>query len=100
MPALRGAAIREEIARAHVTRFYDIRMKRGFMPLGASPQAVVYEGNFEEAIVMLATRIRQKDGIFYLASYPAKDILNKVRFISRYYGEDDQIAPQTVPQND
>ena len=49
---------------------------------------------------MLATRIRQKDGIFYLASYPAKDILNKVRFISRYYGEDEQIAPQTVPQND
>ena len=29
-----------------------------------------------------------------------KDILNKVRFISRYYGEDEQIAPQTVPQND
>ncbi len=49
---------------------------------------------------MLATRIRQKDGIFYLASYPAKEILSKVRFISRYYGEDEQIAPQTVPQND
>ena len=46
---------------------------------------------------MLATRIRQKDGIFYLASYPAKDILNKVRFISRYYGEDEQISPQAVP---
>jgi len=49
---------------------------------------------------MLATRIRQKDGIFYVVSYPAKDILNKVRFISRYYGEDEQIAPQSVPQND
>jgi DGQHR domain-containing protein len=49
---------------------------------------------------MLATRIRQKDGIFYFASCPAKDILNKVRFISRFYGEDEQIAAQTVPQND
>ncbi len=49
---------------------------------------------------MLATRIRQKDGIFYVVSYPAKDILNKVRFISRYYDEDDQIAPQAIPQND
>ena len=49
---------------------------------------------------MLATRIRQKDGIFYVVSYPAKDILNKVRFISRYYDEDEQIAPQAIPQND
>ena len=49
---------------------------------------------------MLATRIRQKDGIFYFASCPAKEILSKVRFISRYYGEDEQIAAQTVPQND
>ena len=49
---------------------------------------------------MLATRIRQKDGIFYLVSYPAKEILNKVRFISRYYDEDEQIAPQSIPQND
>ncbi len=49
---------------------------------------------------MLATRIRQKDGIFYFASCPAAEILNKVRFISRYYGEGEQIAPQSVPQND
>jgi DGQHR domain-containing protein len=49
---------------------------------------------------MLATRIRQKDGIFYFASYPAKDVLDKVRFISRYYGEGEEIAAQPVPQND
>jgi DGQHR domain-containing protein len=49
---------------------------------------------------MLATRIRQKDGIFYFVSYPAKDVLDKVRFISRYYSEGDEIAAQTVPQND
>jgi DGQHR domain-containing protein len=50
---------------------------------------------------MLATRIRQKDGIFYFASIPAKDILAKVRFISRFYGEGDQgIAPQVISQSD
>jgi DGQHR domain-containing protein len=49
---------------------------------------------------MLATRIRQKDGIFYFASCPAKDILGKVRFISRYYGEGEQIAPQVISQSD
>ena len=49
---------------------------------------------------MLATRIRQKDGIFYFASIPAKDILAKVRFISRFYGEGDHIAPQTISQSD
>lgn len=41
---------------------------------------------------MLATQIRQKDGIFYFASYPAEDLLRKVRFISRFYGEGEQIA--------
>ena len=49
---------------------------------------------------MLATRIRQKDSIFYFASIPAKDILAKVRFISRFYGEGDQIAPQMISQSD
>ena len=36
---------------------------------------------------MLATQIRQKDGIFYFVSYPAKELLSRVRFISRFYGE-------------
>src|SRR5215210_2604323 len=49
---------------------------------------------------MLATRIRQKDGVFYFVSYPAKDVLDKVRFISRFYGEGEDITPHTVPQND
>jgi len=49
---------------------------------------------------MLATRIRQKDGVFYFASILAKDVLAKVRFISRYYGEGDQITPQTIAQSD
>ena len=49
---------------------------------------------------MLATRIRQKDGTFYFVSFPAKDILAKVRFISRFYGEGEQIVPQVISQSD
>jgi len=36
---------------------------------------------------MLATRMRQKDSEFYFVSYPAADLVPKVRFVSRYYGE-------------
>src|SRR5215467_1570455 len=40
---------------------------------------------------MLATRIRQKDGIFYFVSFKARDILNRVRFTSRFYFEGETI---------
>jgi DGQHR domain-containing protein len=49
---------------------------------------------------MLATRISQKDGVFYFVSYPAEDLLTRVRFISRFYGEGAQIAPEEVPEED
>lgn len=49
---------------------------------------------------MFATRIRQKDSLFYFASYPAADVLTKVRFISRFYGEGEEISPQSIAQND
>ena len=49
---------------------------------------------------MLATQIRQKDGIFYFISYPASELLKKVRFISRFYGDGKQIAPETVGEAD
>ncbi len=49
---------------------------------------------------MRATRIRQKDSIFYFGTYPAAEILGKVRFISRYYSEGEEITPQSVPQHD
>ena len=49
---------------------------------------------------MHATQIRQKDGIFYFASYRAKDLLAKVRFISRFYGEGEQIAAARISQDD
>jgi DGQHR domain-containing protein len=49
---------------------------------------------------MLATQIRQKDAVFYFVAYPAEDLLQKVRFISRYYGEGEQIAPEKVLETD
>lgn len=36
---------------------------------------------------MLAFRMRQKDAEFYFVSYPAEDLLRRVRFVSRFYGE-------------
>ncbi len=49
---------------------------------------------------MHATQIRQKDGIFYFASYRAKELLAKVRFISRFYGEGEEIAAARISQDD
>ncbi|HEX7089679.1 MAG TPA: DGQHR domain-containing protein [Longimicrobiales bacterium] len=49
---------------------------------------------------MLATQIRQKESIFYFAAYPAAALLEKVRFMSRFYGEGEQIAPDEVPEGD
>jgi DGQHR domain-containing protein len=37
---------------------------------------------------MIATQIRQKDAFFYFASYPSEKLLEKVRFISRFYDEE------------
>jgi DGQHR domain-containing protein len=49
---------------------------------------------------MLATQIRQKDAIFYFAAYPAADLLRKVRFISRFYAENETLAPDTIDEDD
>jgi DGQHR domain-containing protein len=50
---------------------------------------------------MIATQIRQKDAIFYFASYPSEKLLTKVRFISRYYDEQGEgIRPEVVPADD
>jgi len=48
---------------------------------------------------MLATQVRQKDSRFYFVAYPAEDLLRRVRFISRYYGEGETIEA-TVPKKD
>jgi DGQHR domain-containing protein len=49
---------------------------------------------------MLATQIRQKDAVFYFVSYPSEDLLTKVRFLSRYYGEREGIAPEPAEAED
>ena len=49
---------------------------------------------------MIATRIRQKDAVFYFAAYPSEELLEKVRFISRFYGEEGSIAPDEADAND
>ncbi|MBI4499560.1 MAG: DGQHR domain-containing protein [Gemmatimonadetes bacterium] len=49
---------------------------------------------------MLATQVRQKDSVFYFVAYPAQDLLEKVQFVSRYYGEGEQIAPEPVAEDD
>ncbi|HKB57837.1 MAG TPA: DGQHR domain-containing protein, partial [Lacunisphaera sp.] len=51
---------------------------------------------------MIATQIRQKDALFYFASYPSEKLLQKVRFISRYYDEAGGSirAEDTPPEDD
>src|SRR5213595_3158897 len=50
---------------------------------------------------MIATQIRQKDAIFYFASYPSEKLLTKVRFISRFYDEEGgEIQPEAVQEED
>ncbi|HCF57313.1 MAG TPA: hypothetical protein DFS52_04860 [Myxococcales bacterium] len=49
---------------------------------------------------MLATQVRQKDSVFYFVSYPAEDLLGKVRFISRFYGDGETIAPEKPESGD
>src|SRR6478672_3421505 len=49
---------------------------------------------------MLATQVRQKDSVFYFAAYPSEDLLDKVRFISRFYADGDKIAAEEVEAGD
>src|SRR5439155_9762694 len=43
---------------------------------------------------MIATRIRQKDGIFYFVNFKARDILSRVKFTSRFYFEGETIEAE------
>src|SRR5881392_2292362 len=49
---------------------------------------------------MIATRIRQKEAVFYFAAYPSEELLTKVRFISRFYDEGEQIKPEEIAAED
>jgi DGQHR domain-containing protein len=43
---------------------------------------------------MLATQIRQKDGMFYFVSAKARDVLSRVRFTSRFYFEGETLEAE------
>jgi DGQHR domain-containing protein len=49
---------------------------------------------------MLATRIRQKEGVFYFVAYKASDLLDRVKFTSRYYFEGEEIKPESTGDDD
>jgi DGQHR domain-containing protein len=49
---------------------------------------------------MLATRVRQKEGIFYFIAYNALALLEKVRFTSRYYFEGEEITQSKISEHD
>jgi DGQHR domain-containing protein len=50
---------------------------------------------------MIATQIRQKDALFYFASYPSEKLLQSVRFISRFYDEEGgQIQAEAIAEED
>lgn len=49
---------------------------------------------------MLATRMRQKEGTFYFLAYKATDLLDRVRFTSRYYYEGERIEPEAPGEDD
>jgi hypothetical protein len=47
---------------------------------------------------MFAQRMRQKESEFYFVSYPAEDLLRKVRFVSRFYGDRGQTIGGEPPK--
>jgi DGQHR domain-containing protein len=49
---------------------------------------------------MIATQIRQKDAVFYFVAYPSEELLTRVRFISRFYDEGEEIKPEAVEAED
>jgi DGQHR domain-containing protein len=56
---------------------------------------------FFDGLAMIATQIRQKDAVFYFASYPSERLLERVRFISRFYDDEGgDIKPKDVPEDD
>ena len=49
---------------------------------------------------MLATQIRQKDGVFYFAALPAPEVLERVRFIHGRIGDPGCIQRDIGPTGD
>jgi DGQHR domain-containing protein len=69
-------------------------------PSGGARRITTIFGSYPKGGRMLATRITQKEGIFYFIAYNAGDLLEKVRFTSRYYFEGEEIAQTKITEHD
>ncbi len=49
---------------------------------------------------MYATRIQQKDSTFYFAAFSAREVLDRVRFVSRFYFEGEEIQAEPPADDD
>src|SRR5436309_3406169 len=49
---------------------------------------------------MLATRVKQKESTFYFVAYRTADLLEKVKFTSRYYFEGEELSEARLRQDD
>ena len=49
---------------------------------------------------MLATRVSQKESVFYFAAWPAADLLKKVRFTTRFEAEEGRLPASEPPADD
>src|SRR2546425_13291301 len=49
---------------------------------------------------MLATRVKQKESTFYFVAYRTADLLEKVKFTSRYYFEGEELSEGRLRQDD
>jgi DGQHR domain-containing protein len=49
---------------------------------------------------MLATRVSQKESVFYFAAYPAAELLKKVRFTTRFEAEEGALKAASPEEND
>ena len=49
---------------------------------------------------MLATRVSQKESVFYFAAYPAADLLKKVRFTTRFEAEEGKLNASAPADSD
>src|SRR5262249_25449520 len=76
------------------------RAGRLFFPRGGVRYLLLNTGNGPKRNLMISTQIRQKDAIFYFAAYPSEELLDKVRFISRFYDEGEEIKPEEFPAED
>jgi len=75
--------------------------RRSFgLPPGRAPANFGETSHQPGGSTVLATQVRQKDSVYYFVAYPAEDLLDQVRFISRFYGEGEQIAPEAVAEGD